>query len=157
MLSSVFQDSKSALAFAASVIVCALLLVGPKDKGGVLDQAVETYADQRGNIAANAAMTSEQMSQPMIGDYRPGAAGLDDGVAPGQAGAAANAVSLQVTRLDPVTLEPIGEVPPPPPADAPESYAPQPLVAAPSGVQTIAQQPAREAVVTARTIRIEPQ
>ena len=152
MLSSVFQDSKSALAFAGSVIVCALLLVGPDDKGGVLDQAVETYVDERASIASNAAATSQQMSQPIIGDYKPSASsGLE---LSGDAMPSAPKPQ-RVMRVDDVTFEPIGELPPPPPGDAPETYAP-PVAAAPLSPQTMPAGP-REAVVTARTIRIQPQ
>lgn len=153
MLASIFKDSKSALAFAASIIVCALMLVGPKENGGVLDRAVSTYKDERANIASNAAMMSEQMSTPVVGDYKPQASGLEEpgnGFGAAETGAAAPS---KVIRLDPVTNLPIGEVPPPPPlgAETSATYAAPAMQAAPEAAL-----PPREAVVTSRMIRIEP-
>ncbi|MFN3990741.1 MAG: hypothetical protein ACK4IS_10835 [Erythrobacter sp.] len=155
MLASIFKDSKSALAFAASIIVCALLLIGPKDNGGLLDRTVSSYKEERAHIVQNAAMTSAQMSTPSVGDYKPQASGLEE-PDNGFEAAASAAAEPKVIRLDPVTNLPIGEVPPPPPLGA-ESAESSAIYATP--MTQVASEPAvtpREAVITSRMIRIEP-
>lgn len=168
MLASIFQNSKSALAFAASVIVCALILVGPKESGGVLDQAVTTYKDERSEFASNAAMAGDQMSTPpVIGDYAPEVSGLEE---PAQGiGDAAAATSLRVVRLDPVTMQPIGEpatatataTATAPGGESAESAAPEAFAPPASAIAAVPQAAApaapRDAVVTSRMIRIKPQ
>jgi hypothetical protein len=166
MLASIFQNSKSALAFAASVIVCALMLVGPKESGGVLGKTVETYKDERANIANNAANMSAQMSTPVIADYNPQASGLE---APLNGGDSETEPALpfnQVIRLDPLTGRPMGQVSPLSAASAPSaasdageaSVFAAPVAAQPFAAEVAPPAPARgEAVVTSRMIRIEPQ
>lgn len=171
MLASIFQNSKSALAFAASVIVCALMLVGPKENGGVLDQAVETYKGERANIARDAANMSAQMSTPVIADYNPQASGLEAPLDGGDSSAEFDASASRVIRLDPITRQPIGVMSPPTTGNDDSgganagaftnsdisSFA-APAVAQPLVPQAAPAAPARgEAVVTSRMIRIEPQ
>ncbi|MFL0669921.1 MAG: hypothetical protein ACJLS3_00400 [Erythrobacter sp.] len=181
MLASIFQNSKSALAFAASVIVCALMLVGPKESGGVLGKTVESYKDERANIANNAANMSAQMSTPVIADYNPEASGLEAPLNGGDSESEFDPSASRVIRIDPVTGQSIGVVPPPPTGNddgdganagaianssvsafaapvAPQPVAPQPLAPQPLAPQVVPAAPARgEAVVTSRMIRIAPQ
>jgi hypothetical protein len=147
MFGNVFQSSKSALAFAGAVVVSALMLVGSEEKGGVLDKAVTTYKEERGNFANNAAMMSEQMSGPVIAEYDP--SGLEE---PSESATPVTSTTstTQVIRLDEVTLEPIGVVPPPP-----QIIADVGMAGVEPGV-VVPPPPPREAVVTSRMIRIEP-
>lgn len=59
---NVFQSSKSALIFAGSVILTSLVLIGPKEGGGVLGSVAESYNDERGRIADSAAAASQELS-----------------------------------------------------------------------------------------------
>ena len=54
MSRTLFENSKAALAFAAMTIFGAVAMVGTSEKGGVLDTAVETFANQRETIASDA-------------------------------------------------------------------------------------------------------
>jgi hypothetical protein len=159
MLSSIFQNSKSALIFAASVIVCALMLIGPKESGGVLDKAVNTYKDERANFANNAAMMSEQMSAPVIGDYKSQVSGLEESANGADMPMASASTSTRVIRLDPETGAQLGEVAPPPLSTGFEQGADAALGGPQaSGANTAEAAPVRgEPVVTSRMIRIEPQ
>lgn len=160
MLASIFQNSKSALAFAASVIVCAMLLIGPKENGGVLDKAVNTYKDERANIANNAAIMSQQMSEPVIGDYQPQASGLEEPAYGADVAILPSApTNTRVIRLDPETGAIMGEVIAPPPAAALGDTAGVggPVPAAGSAAQAEPTFRRGEPVVTSRMIRIEPQ
>jgi hypothetical protein len=167
MLASIFQNSKSALAFAASVIVCALMLVGPKESGGVLDKAVETYKDERANIARDTGNMNAQMSMPQIADYKPAASGLEEPLEGGDSEPDYSAPGSRVERIGPVTGQSTGIMPPPPAgndADAaavtnpnPSAFA-APPVAQPLAPQAVPAAPARsQAVGTSRMIRIQPQ
>lgn len=173
MLASIFQNSKSALAFAASVIVCALMLVGPKESGGVLDKAVETYKDERANIASDAANMSAQMSMPQIADYNPAASGMEEPLEGGDSAPDYSAPDSRVVRIGPATGQATGFMPsspvgndadagntvganPNPAADISALAAPP--VAAPPASQAVPAAPVRgQAVVTSRMIRIQPQ
>lgn len=116
MLASIFKDSKSALAFAASVIVCAIMLIGPKESGGVLDKAVTTYKDEgSSNAPGNGANMNAPTETPLIGDYQPEVSGLEEAVAGAPVDPAAPTAPSKVLRIDPVTGRPIGEMAPPPP------------------------------------------
>lgn len=173
MLASIFQNSKSALAFAASVIVCALMLVGPKESGGVLDKAVETYKDERANIARDAANMGAQMSMPQIADYNPQASGLEEPLEGGDSAPDYDAPGSRVVRISPATGQSTGLMPSSPvgnDADAgsfaganPDSAADVSALAASPVAQTPPPQAAPAApvrgkpVVTSRMIRIEPQ
>jgi hypothetical protein len=172
MLASIFQNSKSALAFAASVIVCALMLVGPKESGGVLDKAVETYKDERANIARDAANMGAQMSMPQIADYNPQASGLEEPLDGGDSAPDYDAPGSRVVRISPATGQSTGLMPSSPvgnDADAgsfaganPDSAADVSALAAspvaPPPPQAAPAAPVRgKPVVTSRMIRIEPQ
>lgn len=146
MFGNVFQSSKSALAFAGAVVVTALMLVGSKESGGVLDKAVTTYKTERASFANNAAAVSAQMSTPVIEDYVP--SGLEES---GAAAPLPTTPGTRIIRLDPESLQPIGELPSPP-ATVDGSY---PAAADPIAVG-VADPAPREAVVTSRMIRIEP-
>lgn len=148
MFGNVFQSSKSALAFAGAVVVSALMLVGSKESGGVLDKAVTTYKTERASFASNAASVSAQMSTPVIEDYRAPADDLEAVSMDLQPAASAS----QAIRLDEETLRPIGEVPSPPIASADESAN----LGGPIGAPPAEMAAPREAVVTSRMIRIEP-
>lgn len=160
MLASIFQNSKSALAFAACVIVCALMLIGPKESGGVLNKAVDTYKDERATIVNNAAMMSQQMSEPIIGDYSPQSSGLEEPINGADVAIMPSpSANTQVIRLDPVTGAPMGQVIAPPPSAGLDETANLggPIL---TGSDAAAPDPAvrrGEPVVTSRMIRIEPQ
>jgi hypothetical protein len=171
MLASIFQNSKSALAFAASVIVCALMLVGPKESGGVLDKAVETYKDERANIARDAANMGAQMSMPQIADYNPQASGLEEPLDGGDSAPDYDAPGSRVVRISPATGQSTGLMPSPLAGDDADADAgsfagtnPDPaadvsaLAAPPVAPQAAPAAPVRgKPVVTSRMIRIEPQ
>lgn len=167
MLSSIFQNSKSALAFAGSVIVCALMMVGTEDDAGVLDKTVNTIREERANIAGQAAAMSMEWNAPETALQSP--SGLErsemiDDFAP---------VFDQVTTSNPapgytvesrtLTLSDLSQEPALPPGMSPDG-APslrnarnaQSDVGSDSDGGIAAAQPPREAVVTSRMIRIEP-
>lgn len=146
MFGNVFQSSKSALAFAGAVVVTALMLVGSKESGGVLDKAVTTYKAERTSFASNAATVSAEMSTPVIEDYVP--SGLEESATAAPMPATPG---TRIIRLDPESMQPIGELPAPP-GIVDGSYA---APADPIAVG-VAEPAPREAVVTSRMIRIEP-
>lgn len=178
MLNSVFQNSKSALVFAGAVVVSALMLVGPKEGGGVLDKAVTTYKDERAQVVRDAANTAYQMSSTSGGSLDGSAYGnsvIDETEAllaqqRGNAAVPADPVPGRVVEtrrmmLSDLSQEPAlpegmvsGEIPSmrnaivPPPDDGMAQDS-----TGPDGTGLDGQPaPPREAVVTSRIIRIEP-
>jgi hypothetical protein len=170
MLDSVFQNSKSTLAFAGVVIVSAMMLVGSEDSGGVLEKAVVTYKAERANIANNAAAASNELS---FVEAPSGSSRQWNSAAPGESDAdmaaampfnpsaptvvtTSNRAMIDLSREPalPAGMSPEG-APSMRAALIPGSYD---SGAAPSEelpAQPQAQVP-REAVVTSRMIRIEP-
>jgi hypothetical protein len=167
MLSAIFQNSKSALAFAGSVIVCALMMVGTEDDAGVLDKTVNTIRQERANIAGQAAAMSMEWNAPETALETP--SGLEqtemiDDFVP---------VFDQMTTSHPapgytvgsrtLTLSDLSQEPALPPGMSPEG-APslrnarnaQPDVGSDSDGGMATAQPPHQAVVTSRMIRIEP-
>lgn len=168
MSKSLFASSKSALVFAGMTIVGTLIIVGPKEGGGLLDSTVERFSQQRETIAEEAREVSEQRSEviepaepldpasgwggtpdPVFGDYEPGSE--NEVAAPQVARAPAPARSAPVRKV-------AGPVAPP---RAPTSIG-GPVRADSPGVLVPRDRPGEvvpppEAVVTSRTLNIEPQ
>lgn len=167
MLSSIFQNSKSALAFAGSVSVCALMMVGTEDDAGMLDKTVNTIKEERANIAGQAAAMSMEWSAPETALEPPSGleqSEMSDDFAP---------VFDQVTTSNPVpgyTVESrtltLSDLTEEPVFSAGMSSEGAPSLRNARNAQSnvggdgdggmAAVQPPREAVVTSRMIRIEP-
>lgn len=65
MSRTLFENSKAALAFAGMTILGAVVMVGSDDGGGVLDQTVDRFAQEREAIAQDARKFAESKS---VGD-----------------------------------------------------------------------------------------
>lgn len=65
MSKTLFENSKAALAFAAMTILGAVVMVGSEETGGVLDQTVDRFAQEREAIAEDAREFAESQS---VGD-----------------------------------------------------------------------------------------
>jgi hypothetical protein len=65
MSRTLFENSKAAMAFAAMTIIGAVSIVGTSDGGGVLGTAVDSFAQQRETVAADAQAFAESQS---VGD-----------------------------------------------------------------------------------------
>lgn len=65
MSRTLFENSKAALAFAGITIIGAVAMVGTDETGGVLDQTVERFAEERSEIVEDAQAFAESQS---VGD-----------------------------------------------------------------------------------------
>lgn len=158
MSKSVFASSKSALVFAGMTIAGTLMMVGPGEGGGLLDQTVDRFGQQREAIAEEARVVSEERTEviepldpaagwggtgdAVFGDYNaqePPASEIDQpvGVAPVQSRSVSRSSSPAPTQIGgPVR------------ADSPGVLVPR--EGAGAGQRG-------EAVVTSRSLTIEPQ
>jgi hypothetical protein len=159
MSRTLFANSKAALVFAGMTIVGALVMVGTEDSGGVLDQTVGRFGQQREPIVEEAREVSEErteMTEPL--DPASGWGGTGGGV-------------FGEYTEEPVAPEPEDEAAPvaPPVRSAPRAFEQTvpvggPVVADAPGIVVPGEDDASDSavsratpVVTSRTLRAEPQ
>jgi hypothetical protein len=166
MSKTLFANSKAAMAFAAVTIIGAIIAVGPSDGGGVLDTAIDRYADERETIAKEASAYAETQSvgdslidpadgwaggDTVFGEYAPDEDLIDttEGIDPSPR----ERYEITTTPSPSARRAPAGTV----------SAGPQPVVADNVGQVVPAPDDAEEQaasrripVVTSRTMKIEP-
>jgi hypothetical protein len=160
MSKGLLTNPKAALVFAGLTIVSAVVMVGPQEGGGVLDQTVDRFGQQREAIAEEARVVSEERSEviepldpadgwggtaePVFGDY--GEEPILD--TPAEEAPAPAPAPVRTERR---VFQPDGPIGGPVVADAPGIVVP--------GDDDARDQAASRAipVVTSRKLRIEPQ
>lgn len=63
MSKTLFENSKAALVFAGMTIVCALVMVGTEDGGGVLDRTLNRFGQQREAVVEEAHTFSKEHTE----------------------------------------------------------------------------------------------
>lgn len=160
MSRTLFENSKAALAFAGMTILGAAVMVGSGDGGGVLDQTVDRFAQERETIVQDAREFAESQSvgddvsgrvsdpdagwgssKSVFGDYTPGDPETEasNQIGPMSRSARKNAPSAIMPGEQPVVADYDG-IPVPRPDGMQQQPSPPPLP-----------------VITSREMTIEPQ